>query len=133
MGIKHDLALLNITIFFEETSDFDLRQARMDSSNKEVRAWIDCTIVLGRTAIVLWWTTAINMAITIGGCRATRTTSRTVVATSRSWGGTTVTFVTRRLIFIASAILVLVVHGRHSKVALWFKKKKGQTRERCQE
>jgi hypothetical protein len=36
MRIKHDLALLYITIFLEETGDFGLRETRMDASDEEV-------------------------------------------------------------------------------------------------
>ena len=63
VGIKHDLALLNITVFLEEASDFLLGETRVDTSDEEVGAWVDCTIILGRRAagipIVLGWTTVV--------------------------------------------------------------------------
>jgi hypothetical protein len=57
VGIKHDLTFLDITVLLEETSDFLLRETRMNASNKEVGARVDCTIIRRRTAIILWWAT----------------------------------------------------------------------------
>lgn len=54
MGIKHDLALLDITVFLEETSNLLLRKARVDTSDEEVGAWVDCTIILRGTALALY-------------------------------------------------------------------------------
>jgi hypothetical protein len=34
MGIEHDLALLDITVFLEEKSDFLLRETRMDTGDE---------------------------------------------------------------------------------------------------
>jgi hypothetical protein len=57
VGIKHDLALLDITVFLEETSDFLLGKARVDTGDEEVGAWVDCTVILGRATLVLDRTT----------------------------------------------------------------------------
>jgi hypothetical protein len=51
--VKHDLAFLNLTVLLEETSNFSLRETRVDASDEKVRARIDGTIILGR------WTTVI--------------------------------------------------------------------------
>ena len=56
MWVKHDLALLNITIFLEETSDLCLGETRMNTGNEEVGAWVDCAIVL-RSTVALRRTT----------------------------------------------------------------------------
>lgn len=53
MGIKHDLALLDVAIFLEETGDLLLRKARVDAGDEEVGAWVDGTIIAGWTALVL--------------------------------------------------------------------------------
>jgi hypothetical protein len=58
VGIKHDLALLDITVFLKETSDFLLGKARVNTGNEEVRAGINCAVILGRTALILGRTTA---------------------------------------------------------------------------
>jgi hypothetical protein len=63
--IKHDLALFNITIFFEETSDFDLRETRMNTSDEEVGTWIDCAIIGRGTAVILWWATKGDLAMPV--------------------------------------------------------------------
>ena len=53
MGIKHDLALLNLTILFEQASDFSLRETWVNAGDEQVRAWIDSTITLGRWAAII--------------------------------------------------------------------------------
>jgi hypothetical protein len=53
VGIKHDLALLNITVFLEETGNLLLGKARVDTGDEEVGAWVDCTVILGRATLVL--------------------------------------------------------------------------------
>jgi hypothetical protein len=57
VGIKHDLALLDITIFLEETSDLLFGQARVDTGDEKIGAWVHCTVVLGRATLVLDRTT----------------------------------------------------------------------------
>jgi len=57
MGIKHDLALLNIAVFLEETGNFNFSETRMDTGDEEVGAWVDSTIILRWTTIVLGRTT----------------------------------------------------------------------------
>jgi hypothetical protein len=63
VGVKHDLALLNITVFLEEAGNFLLGQTWVDTSDEKVGARVDCTIILGRRAagipIVLGWTTVV--------------------------------------------------------------------------
>jgi hypothetical protein len=58
VGIKHDLALLDITVFLEETGDLLLGKARVNTGDEEVGAWVDCAIILGRATIVLCSTTS---------------------------------------------------------------------------
>jgi len=55
MGVKHDLALLNIAVLLEKTSNFGLRETRVDTSDKQVRSWVDSAIVLGSTTVILGW------------------------------------------------------------------------------
>ena len=51
VGVKHDLALLDITVFLKETSDLLLGKTRVDTGDEEVGAWVDCTIILGRATL----------------------------------------------------------------------------------
>jgi hypothetical protein len=51
--VKHDLAFLNLTILFEKTSNFRLRQTRVNASNEKVRARVNGAIILGRWATVI--------------------------------------------------------------------------------
>lgn len=44
--VSHDLALLNLTILFKHLGDLSLRQTRMDTSDKEVGAGVNGTIVI---------------------------------------------------------------------------------------
>jgi hypothetical protein len=53
MGIKHDLALLDITVFLEETSNFGLSETRVDAGDEEVGAWVDRAVILRSSAFVL--------------------------------------------------------------------------------
>jgi hypothetical protein len=53
MGVKHDLALLDITVFLEETGDFLFGEARVNTGHKEVGSRVDRTIILRSTAISL--------------------------------------------------------------------------------
>ncbi len=57
VGIKHDLTLLDITVFLKETSDLLLGKARVNASDEEVGAWVDSTIILRRAALILRRTT----------------------------------------------------------------------------
>jgi hypothetical protein len=57
MGIKHDLAFLNIAVFLEETSDLLLGETRVDTGDEEVGAWVDCAVILGRATLILGRTT----------------------------------------------------------------------------
>ena len=53
MGIKHDLALFDITIFLEEAGNFSLGETGVDSGDEKVGARVDSAVILGRTTIVL--------------------------------------------------------------------------------
>ena len=53
MRIKHDLALFDVTIFLEKTGDLLFGKARVDTSNEQIGSWVDSTIILGRTTIIL--------------------------------------------------------------------------------
>jgi hypothetical protein len=53
VGIKHDLALLDITVFLEEAGNFSLSETRVNAGDEQVGAWVDSAIILGRTTIVL--------------------------------------------------------------------------------
>lgn len=78
VGIKHDLALLDITVFLEETSDLLLGQARVDTGDEEVGAWVDCTIILGRATLALDGTSRYQKVVSgkgeriLTGCRHDR-------------------------------------------------------------
>jgi len=113
MRIQHDLALLDITILLEETGYLQLGETRMDTGDEEVRTRVDGAIILGRASLVLGgWTTTIGLAVTVGGCRATSTSSRTLT-TGWSRACAAVTLVTGSLLLVAGAVLVLVIHGSH--------------------
>jgi hypothetical protein len=117
MGIKHDLTLLDITILLEETSNLLLRQTRMDASDEEVGAWVDSAIILRSTTITLGRTTKMleyveqkrsscipRLSVTIAsrGGRATRSTSRAVVATGWARRCAAITFITGSLVCASS-------------------------------
>jgi hypothetical protein len=53
MGVQHDLALLDITVFLEQTGNFLFGEARVNTSDKEVGSRVDGTIVLRSTAVSL--------------------------------------------------------------------------------
>jgi hypothetical protein len=53
MGVKHDLALLDITVFLEETGDFLFGEARVNTSDEKVGSMVDRTIILRSTTISL--------------------------------------------------------------------------------
>ena len=57
MRIKHDLALLDVTILLEETSDFRFRKTWVNTSDEKVGAWIDCAVILRSATIILGWAT----------------------------------------------------------------------------
>jgi hypothetical protein len=113
MGVKHDLALLNITVFLEETSNLLLRQTRMDTGDEQVGTWVDGAIILRSTTITLGRTTRLDMAVAVGRGRSTGSTSRAVVTTGWSRGCAAVTLVTGSLVILTSAVLVLVIHRSH--------------------
>lgn len=46
MRVSHDLALLDLTILLKHLGDLSLRQTRMDTSDKEVGAGVNGTIVI---------------------------------------------------------------------------------------
>jgi hypothetical protein len=48
MGVKHDLALLDVTIFLKQTSDFLLIETRVDAGNKKIGTWVDRAIISWR-------------------------------------------------------------------------------------
>lgn len=49
VGIKHDLALLDLTVLGEKTSHIVLGEARVDAGDKQVRTGVSSTRVNGRT------------------------------------------------------------------------------------
>ena len=53
MWVKHDLALLNLTVLLKETGDLSLGETWVDTSNEEVGSWVDGAIVLATG----WWST----------------------------------------------------------------------------
>jgi hypothetical protein len=69
MGIEHDLALLDIAVFREETGNLGLGETRMDTSDEEVGAWVDSTVILGSATVILGWATGLvsGKNETIGG------------------------------------------------------------------
>ena len=58
MGIKHNLALLDVAVFLEETGDFLFGKARVNTSDEEVGARVDGTVILGRATFALGRTTS---------------------------------------------------------------------------
>jgi len=58
MGIKHDLALLNVTVLLEQASNLLLRKTWMNTSNEEIGTWVDSTIIASWSSsiasIALW-------------------------------------------------------------------------------
>lgn len=57
MRVKHNLALLNLTVFLEQASDLNLRKARVNASNEQVGAGIDGAVILRRWAAIVLWAT----------------------------------------------------------------------------
>ena len=56
--VKHDLALLNITILLEETSDLLLGKTWVDAGNENVGTRVNSTVVLRwSTTTISWWAT----------------------------------------------------------------------------
>jgi hypothetical protein len=53
MGVKHDLALLDITVFLEETGDFLFGEARVNTGDEEIGSRVDRTIILRSATIGL--------------------------------------------------------------------------------
>lgn len=47
--VKHDLALLDLTVLLEKTSDLGFGETWVDASNEQVRPWVDGAIVLTAT------------------------------------------------------------------------------------
>jgi len=65
MGISHDLAFLDFTIFLKESGHFCFGETRVNSSDKEVRAWVDGTIFV--LAIIVLWGTIVKLRMSVGG------------------------------------------------------------------
>jgi hypothetical protein len=112
--IKHDLALLNIAILLKETSHLRLSETGVDASNKQVGAWVDSTVILGSTAVLLGCTgrnelivfqgSEISLPVTITtfsrGSRTTRSsTTRAFPAGVWARRGATVTLITWSLVY----------------------------------
>jgi hypothetical protein len=55
MGVKHDLAFLDVTILLEEAGHLCLGQAWVNTRHEKVGAWVDSTVILRRTTITLGW------------------------------------------------------------------------------
>jgi hypothetical protein len=53
VGIKHDLALLNVAVLLEKTGDLLLRETRVDTSHEEVGSGVHGSIIRGRATVVL--------------------------------------------------------------------------------
>ena len=58
--VKHDLALLNLTVLLEKTSDFGLGETWVNTSHEQVRPWVDSAIIL--TATTGWWSAVVLWA-----------------------------------------------------------------------
>jgi hypothetical protein len=115
MGIKHDLALLNVTVLLKETSNLDFSEARMDTSNKEIRSGVNSTIILRRTTVTLSRTAALSGAVAIGAGRTAGTTTRAVIATGWARRCAAITLVSWSLVIVTGTILVLIVHRSHDE------------------
>lgn len=60
MGVKHDLALLDLTVLLEQAGDLGLGKTGVDAGDEKVGSGVDGAIILGRgsSAVVLgatWW------------------------------------------------------------------------------
>jgi hypothetical protein len=60
VGVKHDLALLDLTVLLEQASDLGLGKTGVDTGDEKVGSGVDGAIILGRrsAAVVLgatWW------------------------------------------------------------------------------
>jgi len=62
VGVPHDLALFNLAVFLEKTSDLRLLQARVDASNEEVGAGVGGAILLLVALIILDGCTVVELA-----------------------------------------------------------------------
>lgn len=60
MGVAHDLALLNLTVFLEKAGDLRFGQTRVNTSDEEVRARVDRTIVITAFGASLIFVAAIS-------------------------------------------------------------------------
>jgi hypothetical protein len=60
--VAHDVALLNITIFLEKTSDLVFRETGMYASNKKIGAWVASVIILLLGARLWRWTASSMLA-----------------------------------------------------------------------
>lgn len=111
--VKHDLALLDLTVLLEEASDLGLGQAWVNAGDEQVRSRVHGAIVLGRRSTVVLgatgWTVSvridalrtgmrnlprIDVAIAGWGCRATTW----ALVAARAWRGAAIAFVTWSLI-----------------------------------
>jgi hypothetical protein len=112
MGIAHDLALLDITIFLEHFRNLGFCQSRMNAGYKEVWARVDCAIVILMLG-TRWILGATMIRIAIG--RSWPTTNLIILfAKGTGRGASIVTFVTRTLIFISIAVGGFVIHSSSS-------------------
>jgi hypothetical protein len=113
--IKHDLALLDITIFLKEAGNFLLRETRMNTSNEEVGSRVYSAVILG-SAIIFGRATRVSIAVSAVGRRsrsAIAVTARRRLAACWARRCAAVTLVTGSLVFVASSVLVFIVHGGH--------------------
>ena len=53
VGVKHDLALLDVAILLKEASNLLLGETRVDTGHKEVGSGVDGSIISGWATIVL--------------------------------------------------------------------------------
>jgi hypothetical protein len=111
--IKHDLALLDLTILLEQASDLGLGETWVDAGDEQVRSRVHGAIVLRRrSTVVLWatgWAVSVRIDALLTGMRnlpridvaianwGSRAATWAVVA-ARAWRGATVAFVTWRLV-----------------------------------
>jgi fatty acid desaturase len=120
MWVKHDLALLNLTVLLEETSHLSLRQTWVDAGDEQVRAWVNSAIILWWwTTVVLWATWWSHVSVggivvsRVAGCiprvvtitRGRRAATRAIVA-AWAWGGAALTLVvvTWSLVWIGAVV-----------------------------
>jgi len=109
--VAHDIALLDVAILLEQTSDLVLSKARMDSGDEEVRAGVARVVVLTLLARLRRWSATVHTVAIVR--RGTAGPASIIVATVSARGAASVAVVAARLVVVAG--LGFILHGRHGR------------------